>query len=121
MARRNRETRRERVCSVIGAIAGMAVGLFTARSGTEGWDHPWYFPTVLPFTLVISLILGRFGPRLPWRHGGLLVATQLPWIGVGVKGPLAPLGMIFVVGLLLLHIGAAYAGRLFAPSRGPAA
>lgn len=99
-----------------GVLTWITVSAVTGR--TEAWDSGLYFSVGMPVVSIVSLVLGYFEPRQPWRWGVVPLVSQFFWMLL-TQGPgnLLPLGIMVFVVLSVPSIVAARIGAFIATKR----
>ena len=96
-----------------GALIWIMVSAVSGR--TEAWDSCLYYSAGMPVVCIVSMALGFFEPRRPWRWGVVPLVGQLLWMLLtqGI-GNLLPLGIVVFAVLSVPSIVAARIGAFVA-------
>lgn len=99
------------IAAIIGAL--LWVGIAAGSGQQEAWDDPSYWRLGYPAMVLLSALLGWFFPRRAWQHGlAMMLAQLMPLLIVHPFGPLLPLGILFLGGLAVPAMAAAWLAAL---------
>ena len=99
-----------------GVLTWITVSAVSGR--TEAWDSGLYYSAGMPVVCIVSMALGFFEPRRPWRWGAVPLVGQFLWMLL-TQGPgnLLPLGIVMFGALSVPSIVAARIGAFVAIRR----